>query len=767
MDSKPSQSMVRHHTIRRYFRQAVSLPPKVLAASAVDFFKRRRREKRVRQGDKQHTSYLLGFPKFGFNHYLPAVDPKVLRPARSVLQDTTAHYLTHCYNLLGSGWTHLRHGMPCRGLEGYRYDAGPKINADKSGKWLEKRINGPNQQESKRIWQLIDDRYAAIDWHLDFKSGYRWSENTWYRDVIYGHRRGADAKVPWELARMQHLPQLVWAYSLAIDDPAGFVNPQRYVQEFRDQILDFIATNPPRFGINWRCTMEVAIRVVNWLVGYDAFYAAGIGFDEEFVDVFTRSVYEHGNHIINNLEWYPHLRSNHYLANIVGLLFVSAYLKQNPARPEIDTWLAFAVQELLTEVDLQFFDDGSNFEASTAYHRLSAEMVTYATALILGLPKNKIRALEMYDHRLKKGKPQLLPAPIPLRRLFDTGKMTPFPNSYFERLEKMAEFTMHATKPDGHIHQVGDNDSGRLLKLHPAYYTLTVAEAKSRFKNLMDYRDLPDTAVHYDEDHLDHRPVVALINALFARGDFRTFAGRRSLEAVIIESLSQNLNLPSYRQADTPTAAENVRIGSSADFVRMKRSLDALNGVSHRKTEIPCQQAAEPPSIGVFGYPDFGLYIYRSENFYLAVRCGTNGQNGVGGHAHNDQLAVELFMDGKDIIRDPGAYLYTPLPERRNQYRSNTAHFTPQLAGCEPGKLEENLFRLGTEAQARCIYFGEEGFIGVHFGFGSAVYRVLRLMPETIEIEDYLEGNRMLEDISSVKEQHTLAFSSGYGQQYA
>ncbi len=769
MDNQPSQSMTRRNFVRRYLRQAVSLPPKVLVESTFNFIKRRRAEYRLRRHDKQHSSYLKKYPNLKLDHYLPAVDVKYLLPMRKTLQGTTAHYLAHYYNLLGSGWTHLRHGTPCRGLEGFRFGAGQAVNADSSGKWLEERINGPNQTESKRIWQLIDDRYTAIDWHLDFKSGYRWPENTWYRDVIYGHRRGADAKVPWELSRMQHLPQLVWAYILATDGPAGFAKPQTYVSEFRNQILDFIATNPPRFGINWRCTMDVAIRIINWLVGYDAFYAAGARFDEDFKYVFSRSVYEHGDHIINNLEWYPHLRSNHYLANIVGLLFISAYLKQKPSNPEVDSWLAFAIQELLAEVNLQFFKDGSNFEASTAYHRLAAEMVTYATALILGLPKNKIKALKTYDHRLHKVKPRLMPGPIPLQPLFDTGKITPFPDSYFQRLEKMAEFSMHATKPDGHIHQVGDNDSGRMLKLHTPYFSMTVAEAKSRFENLTDYSDLPDTDIHWEEDHLDHRPLVALVNALIKRDDFSRFAGQESLEALIIRSLSANPGLPSYRQTDLKTAAERIRIGTPEDFVRVKRSLDALAMRSQRKIKIPFHHTSGPKTFSVCGYPDFGLYIYRSENFYLAVRCGTIGQNGVGGHAHNDQLTLELFMHGRDIIRDPGAYLYTPLPVRRNQYRSIAAHFAPQLADCEPGSFEENLFRLGNEAKARCVYFGEKGFIGVHHGFGTAVYRIVRLMPDEIEIEDYLEGDRQLVDIydGNFKHRQAIAFSSGYGQRCA
>jgi hypothetical protein len=88
------------------------------------------------------------------------------------------------------------------------------------------------------------------------------------------------------------------------------------------------------------------------------------------VDTFlTRSIYEHGLHIVTNLEWHDQVRGNHYLADIAGLAFIAAYL---PSTSETDVWLAFVVQELVTEVKHQFYPDGGNFEGSTAYSLLFA-----------------------------------------------------------------------------------------------------------------------------------------------------------------------------------------------------------------------------------------------------------------------------------------------------------------------------------------------------------------------------------------------------------
>lgn len=62
----------------------------------------------------------------------------------------------------------------------------------------------------------------------------------------------------------------------------------------------------------------------------------------------------------------------------------------------------------------------------------------------------------------------------------------------------------------------------------------------------------------------------------------------------------------------------------------------------------------------------------------MTVRCGEVGQNGNDGHAHNDQFSITLHIDGADIVVDSGTYLYTPLPESRNEFRSMAAHFTIQ-----------------------------------------------------------------------------------------
>jgi len=112
-------------------------------------------------------------------------------------------------------------------------------------------------------------------------------------------------------------------------------------------------------------------------------------------------------------------------------------------------------------------------------------------------------------------------------------------------------------------------------------------------------------------------------------------------------------------------------------------------------------------------FPDFGLYVYRSSRLYLAIRCGGRGWITYCGHAHEDQLAIEMSFDGIDVIRDPGTFLYTPDPGMRNQYRSRNAHFVPHSTqSATRSRQLTDLFALPQPTPAECRKFDDHGFEG-------------------------------------------------------
>lgn len=683
--------------------------------------------------------------------FLSQTLPRVPESYNATLVLLSRYYLEHRFDLLGSGWVKLRRGMVCRGLGGYCYQSSCSSNPEDDF------LGTPNFTESMRIRSLIKSDYQAIDWHIDFKSGYRWDPNIWYRDVPYGHLPGVDIKVPWELSRLQHLPQLALAHTCATRGCKDFEQAEVYVLEFCNQVLDFIASNPPRFGVNWACTMDVAIRVSNLLVAYDMFLASGANFDTEFVSVFTRSIYEHGIHITQNLEWSKELRGNHYLADIAGLLFVSAYL---PSSAQTDTWLAFSVQELIEEVGSQFYADGGNFEASTAYHRLSAEMVVYCTALVLGFDKESMNRLAGYDSSLWPHKPQLRSGPIDLYPIFRSTEMSeiflsPFPSWYLMRIELMAEFTIHTSKPSGQIIQVGDNDSGRFFKITSTYHLKTVRDAVNHYGNLNGYTDLSDSAAFPEEDHLDHRHLVAAINGLFKRKDFDLFCRENDYESSFVSVICRDVIVSDIAMCAKSNHSENkfnkFRKVDLTEFVGM--------GLVPNEKNFYFESGSLLCGLERFIYEDFGLYIFRSNHMFLAIRAGSVGQNGFGGHAHNDQLSIELQVDGKDIISDPGTFIYTPLPSIRNQYRSIHAHFAPALDGQEPVEFDLGLFRLGNDISGNCLMLGESEIVCQAIGGAGTIIRHVKISEYSITITDYSSANQLI-----TCQKAPVGYSPGYGQ---
>ncbi len=90
-------------------------------------------------------------------------------------------------------------------------------------------------------------------------------------------------------------------------------------------------------------------------------------------------------------------------------------------------------------------------------------------------------------------------------------------------------------------------------------------------------------------------------------------------------------------------------------------------------------------------FPEFGLDVWMRRRFVLTARCGSIGQYGKGGHAHNDQNSITLRVHGDPVIIDSGTYCYTADAERRNYDRSTRAHSTVVSA------IEQRAWPTGTD----------------------------------------------------------------------
>lgn len=253
-----------------------------------------------------------------------------------------------------------------------------------------------------------------IDWHLDFKSGFRWDLRPSHRIKTYRVGSDSDIKVPWELSRCQHWVTLARAWLVFGD--------VRFAGEFQRQARSWIDENPVGLGVNWVCTMDVALRALSWIWALDLFSDAVL--DEALCDDLLLCLYRHGLWIPENLEQGV-VNDNHYLSDALGLVACGAFFAD---LPEGRRWLQQGSSILEREITSQSDENGVGIEASVAYHRLVVEIFLVGRRLCAA-------------------------AGCPLSAEFDA------------RLEKMFEFVHQYVTPEGLSPQVGDHDDGRALRL--------------------------------------------------------------------------------------------------------------------------------------------------------------------------------------------------------------------------------------------------------------------------------------------------------------
>jgi hypothetical protein len=255
----------------------------------------------------------------------------------------------------------------------------------------------------------------VIDWHLDFKSGLRFPSDAPAGKVDYAQLdRPSDVKVPWELSRGQHLTRLGQAWVIARDERAP--------REFEAEVRAWIPANPPGIGVNWACTMDVALRAVSWIWALALFEDAG--FSEGFRETILLALHQHGVWIPEHLE-FGEVNGNHYLSDALGMIALGVAFD---ATSEGRRWSDAGARIFEEEILLQTTPDGAGIEGSVPYHRLVLEL------FLVG------------------------------RRLLDVAGR-PLSREFDARLARMFEFVEAYVTPEGLSPVVGDADDGRALVL--------------------------------------------------------------------------------------------------------------------------------------------------------------------------------------------------------------------------------------------------------------------------------------------------------------
>jgi len=208
------------------------------------------------------------------------------------------------------------------------------------------------------------------DWHRDWNSGYRWPLEHAGRLRVLDAPPGSDVKRPWELARFH--------YGLPLAAAAASTHDARFIQRFAAMAQHWIARNPWPRGIHWAMPMEVALRAINWIQAA-AMASASDQLDSSFSRELSQSLFLHGRHLWAYREWNPVARANHYLACVVGLIWLGALFE---ATAEGRQWLEFGRGELLREMNSQTGHDGVVREGSSAYHAFVTELFLAASLVL-------------------------------------------------------------------------------------------------------------------------------------------------------------------------------------------------------------------------------------------------------------------------------------------------------------------------------------------------------------------------------------------------
>ena len=432
-----------------------------------------------------------------------------------------------------------------------------------------------------------------INWHLDFIVNHRWPLGHPKGININELNKSSDIKVPWELSRFQHLITLGKAY--------WYTKDEKYPKEFKKQINSWIKDNPFGLGINWLCTMDVAIRACNWILGWYFFKSSSL-IDEKFAFDFVKSLFQHGRHILKNLENKGEVTSNHYLADITGLFYLGVFFQNTE---EGKKWKIFGISELISEMQKQVNPDGMDFEGSTCYHRLVLELFFFPTVLSV-----------INDEAFNED-------------YMETAKKI-FGEQYIIRLYKMFEFVLYTLKPSGKMPQIGDNDNGRLY-------------------------------IFSDKDKLDMKYLLNY-GAIF-------------------------FNEPKFKIKEFGLREDMLWLFGKDGHEKWKKLPE--NSISTIKSKA---------------FPDSEIYVMRDKEQFIIISCMHNGQNGNGGHNHNDVFSFELNIDGRDFIIDPGTYSYTGDYKMRNYFRSSLSHNIVVMDGQEINRFKEKeVFRMENEAKPRVL----------------------------------------------------------------
>lgn len=162
----------------------------------------------------------------------------------------------------------------------------------------------------------------------------------------------------------------------------------------------------------------------------------------------------------------------------------------------------------------------------------------------------------------------------------------------------------------------------------------------------------------------------------------------------------------------------------------------------------------------IISYKYAGLTIINANGWHMTYRHPTFSPRQPTGHFHADELSITFSLDGRPLLVDPGAYLYTGSVYWRNYFRSAHAHNTFFIPAFE--KEPEHLFVSSRMEHGNSATVSIEGRVvticNKHMRYsdrGLEAYRkcVFDSYKEILEVHDWwqaIEGSESAINLPSV-----------------
>jgi hypothetical protein len=251
------------------------------------------------------------------------------------------------------------------------------------------------------------------DWDVDPLTGYRWPQDYCFNvSLAPKTARPVEVKFVWELNRLIYLLPVAAHAASQSDDQAR--------QLCRSHLKAWILTHPPRRGVQWRSGIELAIRVLVFVLVLEM-TTSDPEADPALEAMVSCAVAEHADWIRRFPSRYSSA-NNHRVAELAGLLIAASAYPQIARADEVDRWWT----ELEAVVLLQFHADGVPAEQATMYALLVLEWVS----ICLHLARRQGRHLAAETR---------------------------------ERISFAASFLGAVTDVGGNVVRFGDDDDSRLL----------------------------------------------------------------------------------------------------------------------------------------------------------------------------------------------------------------------------------------------------------------------------------------------------------------